>query len=173
MRKMTAPQQTWDRQEEFDALLHQISASKDKISAVRKMAMQNTKNYKFVVHSIEKFARKCPDTKRLPLFYAIDAICQASKRELGEKDVYTPRFARNIETLFAKLIDCPAPDRERIGRTLGLWKEREWFTPEILANLSNLIKEENERTERDDASTPVPSSFGMLCVAVLLDCFVD
>ena len=81
-----------------------ISASK--IMAVAKVCVGEGKHdYKHVVQKIERFTRKMKVDQALVGLYAIDSICKRSQKVFGGsgKDIYSKRFAQNIESVLAAL----------------------------------------------------------------------
>lgn len=74
--------------------------------------MKAIKFYKHVVQSVEKFISKCKSEYKIPGLYVIDSIVRQSRHQFGaEKDVFAPRFARNMEQTFAHLFRCPPEDK--------------------------------------------------------------
>ena len=115
--------------------------SKAKMNAITRSAMKAIKFYKHVVQSVEKFILKCKVEYKvnyklkivekyfiflilmifffykIPGLYVIDSIVRQSRHQFGaEKDVFAPRFARNIEQTFANLFRCPVEDKVSIKR---------------------------------------------------------
>lgn len=86
--------------------------SKAKMSAITKGAIKAIKFYKHVVHSVEKFIQKCKPEYKVPGLYVIDSIVRQSRHQFGqEKDVFAPRFAKNMQQTFANLFRCPPEDK--------------------------------------------------------------
>lgn len=50
-----------------------------------------------MVHAIERFIGKHSAKYRLSGLYIIDSVCRHSKSKFKAKDVYSPRFAKNLE----------------------------------------------------------------------------
>ena len=72
--------------------------SANKIQAAADAGLAYHREYKTVVHLVERFVRKQEPEKRLAGIYVIDAICRKSKKE--DVDPFGPRFAKNLaETL--------------------------------------------------------------------------
>lgn len=88
------------------------------MGSITRTAMKSIKFYKHVVQSVEKFIQKCKTEYKIPGLYVIDSIVRQSRHQFGpEKDVFAPRFARNMENTFAHLFSkCPPED-----------KVNEWF----------------------------------------------
>jgi len=74
--------------------------------------MKAIKFYKHVVQSVEKFILKCKSDYKIPGLYVIDSIVRQSRHQFGaEKDVFAPRFARNMQNTFANLFKCAPEDK--------------------------------------------------------------
>ena len=72
--------------------------SKAKMTSITKGAIRSIKYYKHVVQSVEKFIQKCRTEYKIPGLYVIDSIVRQSRHQFGpEKDVFAPRFAKNIQ----------------------------------------------------------------------------
>ncbi|GBP53846.1 Protein SCAF8 [Eumeta japonica] len=88
--------------------------SKAKMSAITRGAIKAIKFYKHVVHSVEKFIQKCKPEYKVPGLYVIDSIVRQSRHQFGQdKDVFAPRFAKNMQQTFANLFRCPPEDKEQ------------------------------------------------------------
>lgn len=113
--------------------------SKGKMAALTKAAMRAIKMYKHVVQSVEKFILKCKPEYKVPGLYVIDSIVRQSRHQFGaEKDVFAPRFARNIQATFSNLFRCSPEDKSRIIRVLNLWQKNNVFAPETISPLFDL-----------------------------------
>lgn len=101
--------------------------------------MKAIKFYKHVVQSVEKFILKCKQEYKIPGLYVIDSIVRQSRHQFGaEKDVFAPRFARNMQTTFANLYQCSPEDKSKIIRVLNLWQKNNVFAPEVIQPLFDL-----------------------------------
>lgn len=106
--------------------------------------MKAIKFYKHVVQSVEKFILKCKPEYKIPGLYVIDSIVRQSRHQFGpEKDVFAPRFARNIKQTFANLFRCSPEDKSRIIRVLNLWQKNSVFAPEVIQPLFDLADPNN------------------------------
>ncbi|XP_052863207.1 SR-related and CTD-associated factor 4 [Anopheles cruzii] len=113
--------------------------SKAKMASITRSAMKAIKFYKHVVQSVEKFIQKCKCEYKIPGLYVIDSIVRQSRHQFGpEKDVFAPRFARNMEATFAHLFRCPPEDKSKIIRVLNLWQKNMVFLPEVIQPLFDL-----------------------------------
>lgn len=56
---------------------------------------------------------QCRPEYKIPGLYVIDSIVRQSRHQFGsEKDVYAPRFARNLNQTFQNLfLTCPPDDK--------------------------------------------------------------
>ncbi len=109
------------------------------MASITRTAMKAIKFYKHVVQSVEKFILKCKAEYKVPGLYVIDSIVRQSRHQFGaEKDVFAPRFARNMQNTFANLFRCAVEDKSRIIRVLNLWQKNSVFAPEVIQPLFDL-----------------------------------
>lgn len=96
----------------FSLLNMKIPISKAKMIAITRNAMKAIKFYKHVVQSVEKFIQKCKVEYKIPGLYVIDSIVRQSRHQFGtDKDVFAPRFARNMEQTFIHIYRCPPEEK--------------------------------------------------------------
>ncbi|CAH0586815.1 unnamed protein product [Chrysodeixis includens] len=113
--------------------------SKAKMSAITRGAIKAIKFYKHVVHSVEKFIQKCKPEYKVPGLYVIDSIVRQSRHQFGQdKDVFAPRFAKNMQQTFANLFRCPPEDKRNIIRVLNLWQKNNVFSPQVIQPLLDM-----------------------------------
>ncbi|XP_004444538.2 SR-related and CTD-associated factor 4 isoform X3 [Drosophila pseudoobscura] len=113
--------------------------SKAKMAAITKSAMRAIKFYKHVVQSVEKFILKCKPEYKVPGLYVIDSIVRQSRHQYGpEKDVFAPRFQRNLTETFANLFRCAPEDKSRIIRVLNLWQKNNVFKSDVIQPIFDL-----------------------------------
>ncbi|XP_064095293.1 SR-related and CTD-associated factor 4-like isoform X7 [Macrobrachium nipponense] len=113
--------------------------SKAKMTAITKGAIRAIKFYKHVVQSVEKFIQKCKTEYKIPGLYVIDSIVRQSRHQFGiEKDVFAPRFAKNIRVTFFYLFKCPQEDKSKVIRVLNLWQRNQVFAEDIIQPLFDL-----------------------------------
>ncbi|KAJ3038629.1 SR- and CTD-associated factor 8 [Rhizophlyctis rosea] len=123
---------------EFDKELHTLHETKPPVSAskiqtITKLALKHAKHYKNVVYSIERFIQRCNPELKLAGLYVIDSIARAAAKvpqEGGEQ--FISRFEEKLEGLFPSLLQAPTKDKERMKRTVGLWKKAGLFNVEQL-----------------------------------------
>ncbi|KAJ3052556.1 SR- and CTD-associated factor 8 [Rhizophlyctis rosea] len=124
--------------DEFDKELHSLYEAKapvsaSKIQTITRLAMKHVKHYKNVVNSIERFIKTCNPEMKLAELYVIDAIVREAAKKLHEGgENIISRFEEKLEGLFPSLLHGPAKDKERIERTVGLWKKAGIFNMEGL-----------------------------------------
>ena len=82
------------------------------MTAITKGAIRAIKYYKHVVQSVEKFIQKCRQEYKIPGLYVIDSIVRQSRHQFGpDKDVFAPRFAKNVRVTFYNLYKCPEVEK--------------------------------------------------------------
>ncbi|KAL1419283.1 hypothetical protein MTO96_005370 [Rhipicephalus appendiculatus] len=113
--------------------------SKAKMTAITKSAIKGIKFYKHIVQSVEKFVQKCRPEYKVPGLYVVDSIVRQSRHQFGqEKDVFAPRFTKNIHNTFQHLFKCPVEDRPKIVRVLNLWQKNQVFPPDVIQPLLDM-----------------------------------
>lgn len=123
--------------------------------------MKAIKFYKHVVQSVEKFISKCKPEYKIPGLYVIDSIVRQSRHQFGpDKDVFAPRFARNMEQTFAHLFRCPPEDKSKIIRVLNLWQKNMVFAPEVIQPLFDLANPEHPLHLQYNASLAAAAAAG-------------
>ncbi|KND02580.1 uncharacterized protein SPPG_03038 [Spizellomyces punctatus DAOM BR117] len=125
---------------EFDKELHSLYETKlpvsaSKISSLTKLAIKHAKNYKNIVYSIEKFIQKCPPELKLAGLYTIDSIARAAAKHPEDGKVYIARFEEKLDTFIPHLLQAPPKDKDRVKRTVGLWKRSGLFNVEQVTAL--------------------------------------
>ncbi|XP_038059476.1 SR-related and CTD-associated factor 4-like isoform X2 [Patiria miniata] len=133
--------------------------SRAKMTQVTKLAIKAIKFYKHVVQSVEKFIQKCRPEYKVPGLYVIDSIVRQSRHQFGpEKDVFAPRFAKNIVNTFQFLFKCPPEGRAKIVRVLNLWQKNSVFTADLIQPLLDMANPEKAAAEAAVTAPPVPKS---------------
>ncbi|XP_053192083.1 SR-related and CTD-associated factor 8 isoform X1 [Scomber japonicus] len=113
--------------------------SKAKMTQITKSGIKAIKFYKHVVQSVEKFIQKCKPEYKVPGLYVIDSIVRQSRHQFGtEKDVFAPRFSKNIIMTFQHLYRCPSDDKSKIVRVLNLWQKNAVFKSDIIQPLLDM-----------------------------------
>ncbi|XP_049531236.1 SR-related and CTD-associated factor 4 [Anopheles darlingi] len=135
--------------------------SKAKMASITRSAMKAIKFYKHVVQSVEKFIQKCKSEYKIPGLYVIDSIVRQSRHQFGpEKDVFAPRFARNMEATFAHLFRCPPEDKSKIIRVLNLWQKNMVFLPEVIQPLFDLANPDHPIHQQYNAQAALQEQAG-------------
>ncbi|MFH4981887.1 hypothetical protein AB6A40_008596 [Gnathostoma spinigerum] len=104
--------------------------SKNKIVSITKAAMKAIKYYKHVVFGVERFLSKCKSEYKIAGLYCIDSIIRQSQHHFKEKDVFAPRFAINMSTTLANVLNCKRLEKPIVVRVLNLWKSHDVFDQE-------------------------------------------
>uniref|UniRef100_A0AAY4E8J6 Uncharacterized protein n=1 Tax=Denticeps clupeoides TaxID=299321 RepID=A0AAY4E8J6_9TELE len=114
--------------------------SRAKMISITKSAIKAIKLYKHVVQIVEKFIKKCKPEYKVPGLYVVDSIVRQSRHQFGaDKDVFGPRFTKNITGTFENLCLCPTEDRVgKIVRVLNLWQKNGVFKIEIIQPLLDM-----------------------------------
>lgn len=82
---------------------------------------------------------QCKPEYKVPGLYVIDSIVRQSRHQFGvEKDVFAPRFAKNMQTTFLNLLKCPQEDKSKVIRVLNLWQKNAVFPSEVIQPLFDL-----------------------------------
>lgn len=112
-------------QELFSLMDMKPPISRAKMILITKAAIKAIKLYKHVVQIVEKFIKKCKPEYKVPGLYVIDSIVRQSRHQFGtDKDVFGPRFSKNITATFQYLYLCPSEDKSKIVRVLNLWQKK-------------------------------------------------
>lgn len=91
-----------------------------------------------------RFLTQCKAEYKIPGLYVIDSIIRQSRHQFGsEKDVFAPRFSRNIQSTFVHLYRCPEEDKAKVIRVLNLWQKNRIFSPEVIQPLFDLADPQN------------------------------
>ncbi|KAK5887440.1 hypothetical protein CesoFtcFv8_016043 [Champsocephalus esox] len=113
--------------------------SRAKMISITKSAIKAMKLYKHVVQIVEKFIKKCKTEYKIAGLYVVDSIVRQSRHQFGsDKDVFGPRFTKNITGTFENLCLCPEGDRSKIIRVLNLWQKNGVFKIEIIQPLLDM-----------------------------------
>ena len=77
---------------------------------------------------------QCKPEYAVPGLYVIDAIVRQSRHQFSaEKDVYGPRFAKNMTQTFKLLFSkAPEGDRQRLAKVLMLWQQNDVFKADLV-----------------------------------------
>ncbi|XP_066455165.1 SR-related and CTD-associated factor 4 isoform X2 [Eleutherodactylus coqui] len=126
-------------QELFSLMDMKPPISRAKMILITKAAIKAIKLYKHVVQIVEKFIKKCKPEYKVPGLYVIDSIVRQSRHQFGiDKDVFGPRFTKNLTATFQCLYLCPTEDKSKIVRVLNLWQKNGVFKIEIIQPLLDM-----------------------------------
>ncbi|CAF1420059.1 unnamed protein product [Adineta ricciae] len=146
---------------EFCHELHSIldsrpSISKAKMMSITKAALKAMKYYKHIVMNVEKFITKCKPEYKIPGLYVIDSIIRQSRHQYGiDKDVYGPRFAKNILSTLHQVNKCSSDERPKITRVLNLWEKNAIFSTDLIRQLFE-VQQYNGNIEDLSAAVVLP-----------------
>ncbi|XP_066924838.1 SR-related and CTD-associated factor 4-like isoform X1 [Clytia hemisphaerica] len=116
--------------------------SKAKMATITRYAVKALKYYKHIVHSVEKFIHKCHNEYKLPALYVLDSIIRQSRHQFGpEKDLFGPRFEKNIKFLFQHIYQCPSEDKPKVVRVLNLWQKNGIYSPDVISPLIDMASQ--------------------------------
>ncbi|KAM9020878.1 SR-related and CTD-associated factor 4 isoform 4-T4 [Ara ararauna] len=151
-------------QELFSLMEMKPPISRAKMILITKAAIKAIKLYKHVVQIVEKFIKKCKPEYKVPGLYVIDSIVRQSRHQFGtDKDVFGPRFSKNITATFQYLYLCPSEDKSKIVRVLNLWQKNGVFKIEIIQPLLDMAAGTSatapmtENATNNEGSPPPPA----------------
>ncbi|KAI1903390.1 hypothetical protein AGOR_G00026690 [Albula goreensis] len=146
-------------QELFSLMDMKPPISRAKMISITKSAIKAIKLYKHVVQIVEKFIKKCKPEYKVPGLYVVDSIVRQSRHQFGaDKDVFGPRFTKNITGTFENLCLCPTEDRSKIVRVLNLWQKNGVFKIEIIQPLLDMAAGSSSSTGMADVENDVPDT---------------
>ncbi|KAM9788472.1 SR-related and CTD-associated factor 4 [Neosynchiropus ocellatus] len=133
--------------------------SRAKMISITKSAIKAMKLYKHVVQIVEKFIKKCKPEFKVAGLYVVDSIVRQSRHQFGaDKDVFGPRFTKNILGTFENLCLCPGEDRSKLVRVLNLWQKNGVFQSDIIQPLLDMATGSGSAAASFlEADDPVPS----------------
>ncbi|GLH05488.1 Putative RNA-binding protein 16 [Gryllus bimaculatus] len=142
--------------------------SKAKMTSITRGAIKAIKFYKHVVQSVEKFIQKCKPEYKVPGLYVIDSIVRQSRHQFGaDKDVFAPRFAKNMQNTFVNLFKCPPEDKSKVIRVLNLWQKNSVFQSEVIQPLFDLA-DPNHPIHKQEITNVTTNSNGSISSMVNL-----
>ncbi|CAH1763978.1 9052_t:CDS:2 [Entrophospora sp. SA101] len=152
---------------EFDKKLNELlerkppGTSASKIKDLTKIALNSPKQYKNIVHSIQKFIQRCPSDYKLGALYVLDSISQTAQKQKGpaktknSEDIssitsttsssssswtgaeYLDRFEKLLEETFTHIMQCPEHDKDKVKRVLDLWYDKETYNKETIQRIKD------------------------------------
>nr|XP_015197487.1 PREDICTED: splicing factor, arginine/serine-rich 15 isoform X1 [Lepisosteus oculatus] len=148
-------------QELFSLLDMKPPISRAKMISITKSAIKAIKLYKHVVQIVEKFIKKCKPEYKVPGLYVVDSIVRQSRHQFGpDKDVFGPRFTKNITGTFQNLYLCPTEDKSKIVRVLNLWQKNGVFKIEIIQPLLDMAAGASSSTTAPDTENDTADAVG-------------
>lgn len=102
------------------------AVSQTKVRAVGKACFEARSEYKRAVQMVEQFVHKTPVHCRLAGVYVVDAVCRRSKDQ-SDRDVFAPRFGREILATIGALDDAELQDRQRLLKLVDNWVKTRLF----------------------------------------------
>lgn len=116
--------------------------TKSKMQSITDKAIKATKTYKHVVQNVEKFISKSEPKYKLAGLYVMDSIIRSSRHKNGpERDVYAPRFQKNIIVTFQHLAKSAMPklQKEKSKKVIRYWRSGNIYPPNITDQLEKTI----------------------------------
>ncbi|KAJ5071945.1 protein scaf8 [Anaeramoeba ignava] len=104
----------------------------NKIQAISTFAVENHKNFKFVVATIENFAQRVAKDSSLVILYSIDSIVKKSQQTFKENDLYTKEFEKNLEMLIYGMMESNDQFWDPICKVISIWKKHNIFDADLL-----------------------------------------
>lgn len=128
--------------------------TKAKMALITRAAIKSVKYYKHIVMSVERFIGKSGPEYKIPGLYVIDSIVRQSRHQFGkERDVFGPRFARNLHITFDNLFSgCTSEDKPRIVRVLNLWQKNGVFNSQIIQPILDMANPKSAMIHVDSSS---------------------
>ncbi|XP_019715154.1 splicing factor, arginine/serine-rich 15 isoform X1 [Hippocampus comes] len=146
-------------QELFSLMDSKPPISRAKMISITKSAIKAMKLYKHVVQIVEKFIKKCKSEYKVAGLYVVDSIVRQSRHQFGaDKDVFGPRFTKNIVATFENLCLCPMEDRSKLVRVLNLWQKNGVFKSNVIQPLLDMAagaSSDAAPCAEDPASSPL------------------
>ena len=101
------------------------AVSQIKVRAVGKACFEARSEYKRAVQMVEQFVHKTPVHCRLAGVYVIDAVRRS--KDQSDRDVFAPRFGREILATIGALDDAELQDRQRLLKLVDNWVKTRLF----------------------------------------------
>ncbi|CAO2632321.1 SR-related and CTD-associated factor 4 [Lemmus lemmus] len=137
--------------------------SRAKMILITKAAIKAIKVRIFNLEILSKCYWQCKPEYKVPGLYVIDSIVRQSRHQFGtDKDVFGPRFSKNITATFQYLYLCPSEDKSKIVRVLNLWQKNGVFKIEIIQPLLDMAAGSSnavpaaENVTNNEGSPPPP-----------------
>jgi len=152
---MSAPRDaTWP---EGDAFLEELNTltkpSSSKINLIADLGVSLYRQYKLVVHHLEKFIKKTTRDTRLNGLYVLDAVLRRSRHKFGDapgKDPFATRLSQNMLLTFAKLIEVRSFDLPRVHKVLQGWRAKSFFPADLQEEMEAIFAAAQQAANPDD-----------------------
>ena len=125
---------SWSGEDPLNSAMGKVaSRNPPSASAIKnfvKICSSYSKEYKHIVHYVERFVKDCDEEEFLPMCYAIDAILRNftnTSKELGRK--LCSRFQTNLVTTMEHFSKANKKDKKTIKKVVGRWKDKNFFDP--------------------------------------------
>ena len=131
--------------------------SSSKIKAVVTECMNYSKEYKFIVHELERYIRKATKSEqRIVGLYAIDAVCRKSQDRGGIKDPMLKRFGDKINGIIGFINLKSDGEKSALSKVCSGWMERKSFSENVLQSFTIFIIASEQNTMEGDSSSDAP-----------------
>jgi len=107
--------------------------SQSSVKSFVKICLSYSKEYKHIVHYVEKFMKECDDEELLPMCYAIDAILRQfmkTSKENGKK--LCSRFQTNLIKTMTNFSKANKKDKKSIKKVVSRWGDKGFFDSMIM-----------------------------------------
>jgi len=131
------------------------AASASRVRAVADACYDARAEYKRAVKAVEKLARKAPAHCRLAGVFAIDAVVRRSRAKCKDRDVFEPRFGRDIAATLQGLDDASLEDRQRLVKVVCAWTRQGIFADTDLTALA-IVKRTTDESRAVVDAQPAP-----------------
>lgn len=113
------------------------------MASITRAALKALRFYKRVVQIVEKFISKCSPEYKISGLYVLDAIVRHSRYYYKDKDVFGPRFLRNLVPLFLSILRSNEKNKSVLTNILYLWYNGGVFPEESIQALYSVVYEPN------------------------------
>jgi len=117
----------------FKDFLKTSKLSAKKIGACAEYAFRvNDTKAEEVTKRILKEINSCSDSKRLGIFYIIDAILGKCQRKLEDKNAYPKLLQSKLDKSFDHAAYCSSSEKKQIGKVLSKWHTMKIFSAKTI-----------------------------------------
>ena len=107
--------------------------------------------FKGIMFELERFMRKAKPDQKIPAFYLINAVCQASRNKFKDKDSYVDRFVEKGQPAIETLNECSDQDKKKVEKVLKFWIAERIFPENWVFKMAGIL---NLRVEDDSVKAP-------------------